>query len=454
MYHQKKFFVLVLLAGLFFVGCSKDKDSDKSIKGIDIEKIMKLPYSELDSDEQKAKLEQECLDLLELCNAAKTSSAFETIRNFGNLLNEGQPELVIARAAKKVTDVFEFASVYGVYTWNASEKDWDFTESTTELKFVFPATQKAKTNNAILSVQSVKSDVSVTIYEYEDWDEDEEEDVEYEGILWLPKSVTSTLTVDNKEVAGIEVSAEYKNNKPIPVKHEFTFTTSDGYTYWYKIEKGNVNQVSMKMSYQNKAMFEVVFKSGIKLDEIFDGLINDEFDEPPYDLMDEVNAYVKLMDNLVLVYQVDLEKFVKKMNQIEDEYYDALDALDSDWNTNKDRYTTVDRIEKAYSDKSAKAFNDYMKVALCSTKENYKIADLFVVSEAYDEYWDYYYWNDEQNEWEWDWNRPEVKLYNYYKSNPYLKFNDDTIVEASVYFSDGFDDLMEKLTEFFDEFNE
>jgi hypothetical protein len=80
-----------------------------------------------------------------------------------------------------------------------------------------------------------------------------------------------------------------------------------------------------------------------------------------------------------------------------------------------------------------------MKGALVATKDNHKIADVIVEAERNDDYDWYYYQNFGQ------------KIYNY-NQVVYLKFNDNTLIEAEVYFGDGFDKLIDKFKELLEEF--
>lgn len=429
MYYYTKKIAFVLFAGLFLLGCNKDKKNE-SVTDPDLVKILKLPYSSLTPEEQKVKLEKESLAFLELCNAAQSSPAVEAIHNLGILLDEGSMEFGAsgsksAISVKSVKAAVEYADLYGVFTWNPSIKDWDFTESKSELKFVFPAKKNSKTNNASLSFKLVSSGI-----EFED--------------IYLPQSVTCTLTVDNKEAAKIEFSAEYKNNNPVPVKSEFKFTTIEGYSYLWKIEKGDESQFAMKMSYKNQLMFEAMFKTGAKFDQIVD-LIEEGKDF--YNLLDQVNGYVKLMDDLALAYSIDAANYARVTSKIEAGFGTLMDARN--WNS-PDFFSLEGKYKKERSEQHAKAFNDYMKVGLYSIKDNYKIADVIAKSEKDENggYWDCYYWNAAQNVWEIDWTKPEAKLYDEYTENPYFKFGDRTEIAASVYFSDGFDDLHDALSDF------
>ena len=443
MKYQKNYFALVLLfAGLFMFGCKKDKDSD-SLSKVDMDKISNLPYSELSPDEQKIKLEDESLAFLELCNAAKSSPAVDALQNLNSLLDEAGVdffESTSEKSAIKVKSVkaaIEYSDFYGVFTWNTSKKDWDFSSSKSELKFVFPAKKGSTNNNAALSIKAASSNVLA------------------DDLIYMPKSVTCTLTVNNKEEAKIEFSADYKNNNPAPVKIEFKLSTGDGYTYWWKIEKGNESQVAMKMSFKNKTMFEVLFKSGIKFDEIFDLALSDKLDDQYY-LLDKVNGYVRLMDDLTLLYTVDLAKYVPESDKIDADFEKKMALLHPGWAddinrytvqqawvTNENRYNLWSQYEKERSDKKAKAFNEYVTVALFSTKDKFKIADMIQNSKIDSDYWDDYKWDATAKMW--SSGNVDTKKFDLYDNVLFLKFGDNTEVAASVYFSEGFDKIEKKL---------
>jgi len=232
-------------------------------------------------------------------------------------------------------------------------------------------------------------------------------------------------------------------------------STGDGYTYWWKMEKGNESQVAMKMSFKDKVLFEVLFKSGVKLDEIFDIAINDQLDNQ-YNLLDQANGYIRLMDDLTIVYEVDLARFAPEFDKIKADYekkmallhpkwadYSNKYAVQQDWDKNENRYNLWSQYEKERSDKNAKAFNDYVKVALFSTKDNFKIADIIQYSKIDSDYWDKYKWDSTAKMW--SLGNVDTKKLDLYNNVHFLKFGDKTEVQASVYFSEGFDKIEKKL---------
>jgi hypothetical protein len=90
-----------------------------------------------------------------------------------------------------------------------------------------------------------------------------------------------------------------------------------------------------------------------------------------------------------------------------------------------------------------------MTIALASTKDGSKIADVTVKSESDGTYTDPYYWDSNTGSWQYDDNNwTETRKYDYYEHKYYLKFNDNTLVETSTYFSEGFNNIETKWEDF------
>ena len=392
MYYQKVFLAFVFLAGTFLTGCNKDKDNDLglgSVSNIDLNKVMSYKYSELTPEDQKAKLEQDCIAFLDEANALKSLKVIDVLEYLDELLSLNSPEMDGVKSSVKSTkEVFALTDFYGVYTWDASNKVWIESKSKSELKFVYPASSKSKSNNATLSMKFVNSSASLG-----------DEEMEFR----LPKSATATLTLDNKEIAKVELVVEYNKDK-LPVSSQFKIST-EGYVFWYKVDgKEKDTKLQMQLSHSKKIMIESLFQMDINIDALLDELIDDVDNilDLNWDL--HVNGYTKLMDNLALVYAIDLKNLAKKIDQIELKYNNSS--------------------QKGYCDEMAAAMNQYMKIALIATKDGYKIADIIPKSEPDEDY-------------------PGNYIVNFY-----LQFNDDSCAEASVYFSEGFDNLISKWENF------
>ena len=469
MYKYSNTFALVLFAALLFIGCDKDDKTNtvnvgSSVTDIDLEKVMRSPYSTLTPNEQKAKLEQESIDFLNELKAAGSLQAIEVFDYFINdLLYWDEPEIddPMEDASTRTTEkwLFDITNSYGVFTWDASKKEWTKTNSNSELKFVFPSDSKSKSNNATLSLKALNSGATIT----EKW-EDYYYDESYETIINLPNYASAILSIDGKEKAKIEVGAEYKTMDKIvfedddeyyeaisgsyPVKTQLKITTSEGFVYWYSVDgSGKDSRVEMQLTKEKQILVETLFSMDIDFKKVLDEVADDV--ENLLDL-DKANAngYMKLMDDLVIIYQIDAANMAREIDKIESEY----DKNYPNWSSSN-YYTLLGQLEKKYSDDMEKAVTKYMQVGLFSITENYKIADLILRSEKVDEYWDNYRWNDAYGYWEWSWSNPYVKLYDEYGGVPYLKFRDNTLVEAEAYFSSGFGKLESTWKDFIEAFD-
>ena len=461
---KKLFFAVVLSAGLFMTGCNKDKDnggstlSTGSVTDLDLAKIMNSPYSELTPEEQKAKLEQECIDFLDALNAATSLKALDVFDNFLNLLDRAEPDVddpwTENESKGKVQWILDLTGVYGVFTWDRNK--WNKTSSKSELKFIFPDKGTSGNNNASLSLKVVNSNYKIVDEWYDSYDK-----VTYEDIICVPSSATGILSLDNKEIAKIEAAAQYRKN-PMeldgisvnpPESTQLKITTENNYVYWYSLSgSGKETKYEMQMSRDKKPLIETLFKVGIGLDTVFDGVEDIEDIEDIKKVFGKVGTmgFTKLMDNLVLVYQADdIPSFLIAVDKIDSERWRARENLN--FYNNPNYYAQMEIIEKKYIDDLAKAMNDYVKSSLASTKEKdiTKIAELVVKSEKVGEYYNGDYWND----YYWDWGYSYTKKYDEYGTKPYLKFGDGTLVEMEAYFSSGFDKLEKKWEDFIDAFN-
>ena len=327
------------------------------------------------------------------------------------------------------------------------------TSSTTELKFVFPATGTTGTNNATISLTAGSTGITITnIYndEYFDYDcwcwvEDRLEDV-----IRIPTSVTGTLSVGGSEISKIEASAKYKRDNydfddfkadGYPESTSLKISTKEKYVIEYNLSgSGKETKYDMKLTHDNKGLIEAMFKMDMDLDEIFDKIENVEDVEDIYAVYGKVKSfgYLKMMDNLVLAYQADdIANFAKEMDEIQTAYRDAEEKLN--WSSNNYWTQEMALREKRAKDEE-KAMNNYIKVSLVSTSDRFKIADLIAKAEIIDEYTEYTY-------------QGNPVVYKRWDTNLYLKFSDSTLVEAEAYFSTGFSKLEKKWEDFVDAFN-
>jgi hypothetical protein len=441
----KKIFLLSLVASQLMVSCSSDDNTDETKPETEltleeqVAALLKQPYSSLTPGQQKTKLEAEANEMLVQLDKSKTSGAIEALENLSRLLDLSSVDIFNGKNGNEIEDIINTAGVYGVYTWNNTEKTWTKTVSTTELKFVFPAKKSQTTNNAAFSSKGVASDVKVKIDDSYNW----QTDVEVNDWIFLPTSADAILTIDNAQAATFTQTAKYSNGKEIPNEFANKMTLNDGYSWEMSSTKNTANTAKASLTYNGKTLIDFNGGSNSEIDKLLD---NQELIQ----YRGKANGLFKLMDNFVIIADMDLaaeaaDKEALYKNNTRPAYLD----YDNPKNDYKAYYTALNAYEKKISEGEAANFNKNMKLILVSKKDGTKIADLVKHSEKDGEYtfnlpvWDAQnkYWNT--------WNsNGELFSQPYLEEVIYLKFSDNTEVEMSAYFSEGFEKFETKFEDF------
>ena len=458
----KKFLLLSLVASQLMVSCSSD-DSPETTDPVvvdppkeltleeEIANIVKQPYSSLTPAQQKVKLEAEANEMLVQLDKTKNLSAIETIENLNRLLDISPVDVFNEKNGNGVEDILQVSGVYGIYTWNNTQKIWVKTTSSTELKFVFPAKESQTTNNAALSTKSVSSDIKVDFTDtsgYWYYDNEIKEYVNVAGVydkIFLPTSADATLTIDNTAVATFTQTAKYSNGKETPNEFAYKMVLSDGYTWEMSGVKAVKNTSKATLTYNGKNLLS--FNSGSTAD--IDALItNDELAQ----YRGKANGLVQILDNFVIVADTDLAASATDDATLDKTvvYPKSPDYSDSKADF-KAYYTAVNTYRQKYSAGTAANFNKNSKLILVSKKDGTKIADIVVHSEkstdSYSFYLPQWFAYDGGGFW---YSTEEGELFTeaYYHEVYYLKFNDSTEVEMAAYFSEGFSSFEAKFEEF------
>lgn len=447
----KKILLASLVLSQLAISCSSDNEDPKTDPETEltleeqIANLVKQPYSKLTPAEQKIKLEAEANEMLVQLDKSKSSGAIEALENLNRLLDVSSIDIFNGKNDNEVEDILNVSGVYGVYTWDNAGKKWVKTASTTELKFVFPAKESLTTNNAIFSSKSTSSDIKV---KYNDsYVFNGNTTVEVNDYFFLPNTSDATLTIDSKEAAVISQTAKYANGKEIPTEFSYKMSVNDGYAWEMSGTKATANTSKATLSYNGKNLVTFNAGSSAEIDKLID---NDELTQ----YRGKANGLIQLMDNFVIVADMDLateaadDAALEKANvrPTEPKYDDAK----SDF---KAYYTALNTYDKKISEGTAANFNKNLKLSLVSKKDGTKIADIVQHSEqdgAYQRHlpvWDaqykYWYWSESS----------ETISQPYLDEVYYLKFSDNTEVQMSVYFSEGFDKFEAKFEDFIAAFN-
>jgi hypothetical protein len=457
----KKIFLLSVIISQLTISCSTDETDaitdptqDPIEKTLEeqIAEISKLPYSSLNPEQQKIKLETEANDMLVQMDKSKTSGAIEAIENLGNLLSINNVDILNGKNENEIEDILNVSGVYGIYTWNNNQQIWIKTASTTELKFVFPAKKGLTVNNASLSSNSVSSNIKEKLEDtYGSWVYDSKTDSYIQtpsvyDYFYLPTSAEAVLKIDNVQAASFTTNAKYTGTVESPDEASFKMVLNDGYTLEISGKKSPA-EANSSFTYNGKNLLKFTSGSTANIDELLkeDALIK---------YRGTANGLFQIMDNFVIIANTDIatsatdEEALEKSNI----YPKYLNYDDPNANY-KAYYIAENAYNKKQSEGTVANFNKNVKLILVSKKDGTKIADVVMHSEK-----DYAYnrelpiWHADQyytNGGYWStWDSTESITLQYYDEVYYLRFNDNTEVEMSTYFSTGFDTLSTKFENF------
>lgn len=451
----KKLLLSAVVLSQFAISCSSD-DSPEPVKdpvteepvkepvkdqtlAEQIAALLKQPYSALAPAEQKVKLEAEANEVLVQLDKSKSSSAIEAMENLNTLLDVSPVDIFNGKNGNEAEDILNVSGVYGIYTWNNADKKWAKADSSTELKFVFPAKASQTANNASFSSKSVSSDIKVKIEDSYNW----ESGVTTNDYIFLPTSSDAILTIDNVQAATFTQTAKYSSKNLSPDEFAFKMTLNDGYTWEMSGKKGAENTSKALLTYNGKTLLNFSAGSTTNVDALIE---NDALVQ----YRGKANGLITLMDNFVILADTDLA--TEAADQIALQKSLVYPANLDDTNPKSDYkayYTALAAYEKKESDGDAANFNKNAKLTLVSKKDGTKLADVVVRSEQRGSYtFNLPTWNEKDGYWSSNYNEGTPFALPYMEQVYYLKFNDKTEVEFSAYFSQGFEKLATKFRDF------
>lgn len=463
----KKLFLLSVIASQLTISCSSDDSTDPGKDPVteeptkepekdptlaeQIALLVKQPYSALTPAQQKIKLETEANEMLAQLDKSKSSSAIKAIENLHRLLVINPVDVFNGKNGNEIEDILNVSDVYGIYTWNNSGKIWVKTASTSELKFIFPSKESETSNNAILSAKSVSSTVKIKItdtngsYVYDEKTDDYIHTKSVYDHVFLPSSSDAVLTINNAQAAVFAQTAKYSNGKQAPDEFAYKMTLNDGYVWEMSGKKGVENIAKATLTYNNKILLDFNAGSTTNIDGLID---NDELKQ----YRGKGNGLFKLMDNFIIVADMDLATAAKDEDALEKSVtYPSFPDYDTANANYPAYYAAQNKYYQQYSQGVVTNFNKNIKLILVSKKDGTKIADVVQHSEKGYSYevslptWIAYennkggYWSTSDN---------KTTLIQTYNEVDYLRFNDNTEVTVSAYFSIGFSDLKAKFEDF------
>ncbi|AYB33791.1 hypothetical protein [Chryseolinea soli] len=417
-----KFGALIVAASVF-VGCSKDDDEVKTT-----EPEFPTDYSELSVEQNKTKLEDNGVSLVNAVTTLKNASGIQTSIAFSKYLDGSTlPDNIGGRvgdnggvrllqllssfgnghssAAKTLsglrvaTDGFqsfqaEYADVVGVYTYSKANDTWTYEKTGDKIVFKFPSTETGTTNNAEYSVYGLET-VTIT----SDLGGDN-----YTGDY--PTALKADLTIDGAKHMGYSFSASY-NSKGDPSAVAIALSI-DNYTLAYEVSNSTTDA---KFDYSLKDGDKLLFGYGVRASGNFSSTAV-EGSQNAGDVVTSATAYFQIMNI----------KFSGEVNA--NTLADALEAA-----------TTIEQRLAAWN------ANYKLIVFYDDSKQKIAESEFYIADEEYTETeWSY---NPNTDQWE----ATEVK-----KTKKALEvrlvFADGTKSDLATYTDTGFDDIKDSWDKF------
>ena len=425
---MKKIMLLSMIICQLAISCSSGSDDSNAIED-EVATLLQKPYSSLTPDQQKVKLENEANSMMAQMENSKSATALEALANFETLMSISSPDIQPNRTSKPTIKtgksfqkILNISGTYAIYTWNPTQSIWIKTSSSTELKFIFPASEAATTNNATLTASSIASTVKIVV---DDQTGDE---------MYLPSSVTAVLTINGTLAAKYEANAVYLNGNPEPTEAGYKLTLN-GYVWENYAKRTTPISAKSSFSYNGNNLIDFNVGSTADIDKLMEGSELTKY-------LGKANCMISLLDNFVMVADMNMEGMANAEGTLENSItqpnYNSSTYY-TDWNANN----------KKMSDGEALAFNKNVKMALVSKKDGTKLADVIQKSEKGNSWEVQSTWNGSY----WAYDPYSTIKVQEYDTVLYLRFSDNTEVAMDVYFSSGFDTLETKFQDFINSFN-
>ncbi len=391
---MKKFLIYALsliFVSSAFISCSDDDDDNGKIPGDD------WNYSSLTPEQQKEKLSEEALGLLSEMQDLSNAKGVELLTTFyflSDYLFDDDDEVSVSNQTQKnifsVKSALDIADLLGKYTWNVQTQSFDWE----------PA------ENIVIEIPS-----SLTSIENDGKIEANILGITNIGQEILPTEVSIKMYVAGKEEGSITAKATY-GSTVIPNTAQATFVI-DQYTVTANASKGSTNKAEVTLKKGSKTLIEGNATATGDVDKVVAGTAYPEGGE----------AVVKITDNLQVSGEIEYAKMAAAMYALEEEAEKKY----------KEEGAWTNELEEWYSKEYVKIQNQYIDANLISRSNKYKIAQLEFISVD-----DSYTWGS--------------TTYTDFYEVPALRFNDNTVIEAEVYFGTGFDKVLAALNELILEF--
>lgn len=322
--------------------------------------------------------------------------------------------------AVSIKDPASLAKFYGKYTWDAEEGTWGFDNSVTDKAvFIFPKEAGLTANDAKIEATATDSNVRPD-----------------DKGLTIPKNVSINIYTNDKKIGDIAVSGTNISETTLADAVNVAFNLGN-YVLTGDIKKnGTANDANFNFSVGGNAV--VLIKADLAAD-----VSAKMFQKEDYSSMKDGNFSALLGGDLNVVGYLDGAKYATAMKQIGEEFEALYEEGYDYWDA--ESYQAYLDKEKDLEVRGIEAYSKNMNLILASVSQEKRLADA-VIETKVDSYkytrTKYVKVIDEDGYVYYQEDGTEVITYYDVDSNLVLKFGDGVEVDADVYFSKGFDKVI------------
>ncbi|MFA9389169.1 MAG: hypothetical protein ACERKD_05155 [Prolixibacteraceae bacterium] len=378
-----------------------------------------LKPTKLSVEEQKQKIEENGIILVDDMEGMKNTQAYKTLTDFASssaafaVAPMNHLKSAMESRNLKTIDVLNNQmrslvagdeDIWGEYVWNSSYEEFEKVSNlSNQIIYKFPASSTDKLNKAIVTINYAESNIEIP-----------------EGDVYYPSTVDFDFTVDGTTVMQASFEGSYRTDGT-PVDAKNTLEMED--YKWKATYTNNAKKVSTEYEFKYKSETLIKFVTEINGDLNYNELQDVSNDENiPSGLISSGSIYFQMMNIAVLAGTTDAELLVNEINDLEN---------------SSDNFS-----EEEYYDKIAEILNNNLTLWSCFVDDKRKFADVEFYANEYSDTWyqSDYVWNGSYYEY--------VETENtrtYYEIIPRFILNDGSKVDIEEFVQAGFDDFLDRL---------
>ncbi|MDR1372099.1 MAG: hypothetical protein LBJ17_03080 [Dysgonamonadaceae bacterium] len=398
--------IVFMVTALMMAACSGSDRENVETETV-FETYSGFPYSSLAPEKQKVKLAAEAETVMDGAASVKDCGVFGIIRAFVEMIEKSN---MFPKFRDEESALFGIATFNGVYTWDDAREGFTAATATDRLEFAFTVLGKS----IKVAVKSVPSGNTYT---------------DQNGVkVSIPKEVSVFIHADDVEIGRAIVRAGVTGNNKFPLITGMEYKLCD-HSLTAGVDKGSPNMVHATLKAGEKIIIDAEGSMTGSLDDYFE-FVNRDQPAGSMPVPESFVSAVRIGSSLavagsVRVRDLGAEEFRAKdiYLKAEKEAYKIYEKEHFSEPALRVYIETVRKAKEVRAMAEAAAFERYADVFLVSTEDRTRIAKLNKRAKS-----DYL-----SSEW---------------GTALVLAFGDKTEQEAAVYFSAGFDSLVEKFLKY------